>query len=318
MRSTIAGVGSYLPEKCLTNDDLAKIMETSDEWISTRTGIKKRHIAADGEFTSDLAVEAAKRAMDAAGVNPADIDLVIVGTTSPDYIFPSTAAIVQDKLGIPPCAAFDVQAVCSGFVYALTTADLYIRMERSKCALVIGAETMSRLVDWNDRTTCVLFGDGAGAFVLKAAPDDCPNVIGASKLYADGSCRNALITKGGPSQKTFGTMVMDGRTVFKAAVENMPKVSLEVLAQQNLTVADVDWMVPHQANQRILDGVAERLNFPRDSVISTIADHANTSAATIPLAFSVALDQGKIKRGQRIIMPVMGAGFTWGAVELVY
>ena len=318
MRSTIAGVGSHLPSKILTNDDLSKVMDTSDEWIFSRSGIKQRHIAAEGELTSDLAVQAAKEAMENGKINPADIDLVIVATTSPDYIFPATAAVVQDKLGIPPCAAFDVQAVCSGFVYALTTADLYIRTGRSKCALVIGAETMSRLVDWNDRATCVLFGDGAGAFVLKSVPDDYPNVIGGSKLYADGGCRGELITQGGPSQKSFGTMTMNGRAVFKAAVENMPKVSLELLDQENLTINDIDWMVPHQANQRILDGVAERLQFPKDKVISTVADHANTSAATIPLAFAKALEQGKIKRGQRILMPVMGAGFTWGAMVLVY
>lgn len=318
MRSTIAGVGSYLPTKVLTNDDLSKMMDTSDEWIASRTGIRKRHIAADNELTSDLAVNAAKQAIDQAGVKPAEIDLIIVATTSPDYIFPAVAVIVQDKLGIPPCAAFDVQAVCSGYVYALTTADLYIRTGRSRCALVIGAETMSRLVDWDDRKTCVLFGDGAGVFVLRATDEDTPNVIGSSKLYAEGGYRDALITKGGASQKSFGPMVMDGRAVFKAAVENMPKVTLEVLAQENLTIQDVDWLVPHQANQRILEAMAERLSFPLERVISTIADHANTSAATIPLAFSTALEQGKIKRGQRIVMPVMGAGFTWGAVTLVY
>ncbi|MBX9976962.1 MAG: ketoacyl-ACP synthase III [Alphaproteobacteria bacterium] len=316
--SQIIGVGAYLPEKILTNDDLAKTLDTSDEWIKTRVGIQQRHIAAKDEFTSHLATKAAKNALDHAGVEAQDVDLVIVATTSPDYVNPATATLVQSALGIPPCGAFDVQAVCSGFVYALTTADMYIRSGQSKCALVIGAETMSHLVDWKDRNTCVLFGDGAGAFVLKAAPADSPSKILSSKIYADGQFAQALCTKGVQDQGAFGYLTMNGREVFKYAVVNMAKAIDAVLAENGLTYDAIDFVVPHQANQRILDSLAERLHIPSEKVISTIAHHANTSAATIPLAFHTAIQDGRIQTGHKVIMPAMGGGFTWGASLVVY
>jgi 3-oxoacyl-[acyl-carrier-protein] synthase-3 len=316
--SKIVGVGAYLPEKIITNDDLSKTLETSDEWIRTRVGIAQRHIAADDELTSHLATKAAKNALDHAGIHPTNIDLVIVATTSPDYVNPATATLVQAALGIPPCAAFDVQAVCSGFVYALNTADMYIRSGQSKYALVIGAETMSRLVDWNDRNTCVLFGDGAGAFVLKAVAADSPSKILGSKIYADGHFAQALCTKGPQNQGACGYLTMNGREVFKYAVVNMAKAIDAVLHERGLGYDAIDWVVPHQANQRILDSLAERLRIPSEKVISTIAHHANTSAATIPLAFHAAIQDGRIQPGHTVIMPAMGGGFTWGASLVVY
>ncbi len=316
--SKVIGVGAYLPEKIVTNNDLAQTLETSDEWIRSRVGIAKRHIAAEGELTSHLAIKAARLALEHAQITPEAIDLVIVATTTPDYTFPATAALVQTALGIPPCAAFDVQAVCSGFIYALNTADMYIKSGQSTCALVIGAETMSRLLDWTDRSTCVLFGDGAGAFILKATDSKDTSRILGTKLYADGAFKDALYTQGGASQGHFGTLHMNGKEVFKAAVVNMAKAIDCVLADHHVKDADIDWVVPHQANQRIIEGLAERLKLPMDKVISTIAEHANTSAATIPLAFDVAVKDGRIKRGDVIVMPAMGGGFTWGATLMVY
>lgn len=317
MRSIVAGIGGYLPEKFLTNKDLEARLETSDEWIRSRVGIEKRHIAAEGELTSDLAVKAAKIAMNDAGVSADDIDLIIVATTTPDYIFPATAVFVQSKLGIKPCTAFDVQAVCSGFIYALNTADLYLKSGQAKCALVIGAETMSRILDWNDRGTCVLFGDGAGAFVLKAEDTQDKRGIIETRLYADGNFYEALYTHGGVSQEKFGPISMNGRLVFKYAIENMVKAIKEICANQNLDLNEIDYVIAHQANQRILEGVAEKLDLPVDKVISTIAMQANTSAATIPLSFYQAQQEEKLKKGMKIMCPAMGAGFTWGASYIV-
>ncbi len=316
--SQIVGIGAYLPKKVVSNNDLTKRLDTSDEWIASRVGIKQRHIAAEMEFTSHLAIQSARKALDNAGLSPDTIDLIVVATTSPDYTFPSTATLVQAALGIPPCPAFDVQAVCSGFVYALSTVDNFIRSGQSKCALVIGAETMSRLVDWNDRSTCVLFGDGAGAFILTSVSEDTPSRILGTKLYADGAFKQALYTQGGPSQRFFGTLVMNGREVYKHAVVNMAKAIDAVLEEYRLTYSDIDWIVPHQANQRILESLAERLTLPISKVVSTIAYHANTSAATIPLAFHTAIQDGRIQKGHTIVMPAMGGGFTWGATLLVY
>lgn len=316
----IAGVGSYLPQTALTNDDLAQKLETSDAWIQSRVGIQKRHIAASGELTSHLATYAARRAMGHAGVQAQNIDLVIVATTTPDYIFPSTATQVQAALNIAPCAAFDVQAVCSGFIYALQTADQYIRGGQASCALVIGAETMSRILDWTDRSTAVLFGDGAGAVIVKRQSDAHTKAsrIHGTCLYADGHKAEALCTAGGVSQGHFGYLTMNGREVFKAAVVNMEQAVHNVLRQCGQAMEDVNWMIPHQANQRILDGLAERLSFPTERVVSTISAHANTSAATIPLALDVAVRDGRIQKGDLILMPAMGGGFTWGASLVRY
>lgn len=319
-QSYIAGVGSYLPHTVLSNDDLAQKMDTSDAWIQSRVGIKKRHIAGEGEYTSHLATQAAQHAMDHAGVMPHDIDLIIVATTTPDYIFPATATLVQASLDIAPCAAFDVQAVCSGFIYALQTADQYIRGGQATCALVIGAETMSRIVDWNDRSTAVLFGDGAGAVVLRRHNDEregASRILGTC-LYADGCKAKALYTEGGVSQGQFGYLMMNGREVFKSAVTNMEQATHDVLAQCDMRLSDIDWVIPHQANQRILDALADRLGIAHDRVISTIADHANTSAATIPLALEVAVKDGRIQKGDCVVMPALGGGFTWGASLVRY
>lgn len=315
--SKIIGVGSFLPERIVTNDELAQALNTSDEWITTRVGIKQRHIAEPSELTSHLAISAAKNAIQDAAIDIKSIDLVVTATTTPDHTFPATAALVQSALGIPPCPAFDVQAVCSGFIYALHTADLYLRTNQAQNALVIGAETMSRLLDWSDRSTCVLFGDGAGAFVLSAVEKDSPSRIIGSKLFADGQFKEALYTKGGPSLGHMGLISMNGREVFKYAILNMAQAIDALLAEHGLTYQHIDWIVPHQANQRILDGLADRLGIPREKVLSTIALHANTSAATIPLAFDVALKDGRIQKGQTVIMPAMGGGFTWGASLVV-
>ena len=324
--SEVIGVGGYLPDTILTNNDLSPSLATSDEWIQTRVGIKQRHIAAEGEFTSHLAIKAARDAIFHAQqqhvLSQEDIDLVIVATTTPDYTFPSTATLIQHHLGLKPCTAFDVQAVCSGFLYAIHTADQFLRLGQAKCALVIGAETMSRLLDWTDRSTCVLFGDGAGAFILRAK--DAKGItaqssyILGSRLYADGSGYEALCTTGGPSQKSLGVIAMNGREVFKSAVVNMANAIEAVLTDFSWGTPYIDWVVPHQANQRILDSLAERLKLPSDKVISTIAHHANTSAATIPLAFKEGVDDGRIQKGQNIILTAMGGGFTWGATALRY
>jgi len=315
MYSKIIGTGSYLPARVLTNFDLEKMVDTSHDWIFSRSGIVERHVAADDELTSDLALQASLRAIKAAGISANEIDLVIVATTSPDQIFPSTACILQDKLGIKNCgAAFDMQAVCGGFVYALNTADLYIRGGQARTALVVGAEVLSRMLDWNDRTTCVLFGDGAGAVVLRAS--DTPGIV-ASKLHADGSHRGMLkadgnIRNGAVQGDPF--IKMDGKAVFKFAVKVLSEVVEEVLEENNLQGSDIAWLVPHQANIRIMEATAKKLGLSMDNVIVTVATHGNTSAASIPLALDVAVRDGRIKAGQNILLEAVGGGFTWGAV----
>mgnify|MGYP003707162691 CR=1 FL=1 len=315
MHSRIIGTGSYLPARTLTNYDLEKIVETSHDWIFSRSGIVERHIAAEGEMTSDLALHASRRAIEAAGIKADEIDLIIVATTSPDQIFPSTACILQDKLGIKNCgAAFDMQAVCGGFVYALNTADLYIRGGQAKTALVVGAEVLSRMLDWTDRGTCVLFGDGAGAVVLQAS--ETPGIV-ASKLHADGRHRDMLkagghIRNGEVQGDPF--IKMDGQAVFKFAVKVLSEVVEEVLEENKLQGSDIDWLVPHQANIRIMEATAKKLGLGMDNVVVTVAHHGNTSAASIPLALDTAVQDGRIKPGQNILIEAVGGGFTWGAV----
>ena len=320
VRSAVTGVGSYLPETIVTNADLAKQVDTSDEWIVERTGIRQRHNVAPGEFTSDLATNAAKRALEAAGRTAADIDLIIVATTTPDLTFPSTAVIVQRKIGAPVGIAFDVQAVCTGFIYALTVADGFVARGMAKCALVIGAETMSCLMDYNDRTTCVLFGDGAGAVVLEPRGGQGTTadqgLLGFA-LRADGTKEALLRVSGGPSSThTVGYLTMQGSQVFRHAVVNIAEAINMAAADAGVAVGDVDWFIPHQANQRILDGVAQRLGLDESKVVSTVAKHANTSAASIPLALDAAVKDGRIKPGQLLLLEAMGGGLTWGAVVL--
>ncbi len=315
MHSKIIGTGSYLPARVLTNFDLEKMVDTTHDWIFSRSGIVERHVAADNELTSDLALQASLRAIKTAGIGADEIDLVIVATTSPDQVFPSTACILQDKLGIRNCgAAFDMQAVCGGFVYALNTADLYIRGGQARTALVVGAEVLSRMLDWNDRATCVLFGDGAGAVVLRAS--DTPGII-ASKLHADGSHRGMLkadgnIRNGAVQGDPF--IKMDGKAVFKFAVKVLSEVVEEVLAENHLQGSDISWLVPHQANIRIMEATAKKLGLSMDNVVVTVASHGNTSAASIPLALDTAVRDGRIKAGQNILLEAVGGGFTWGAV----
>jgi len=315
MYSRIIGTGSYLPARTLTNFDLEKIVETSHDWILSRSGIVERHIAADDEMTSDLALHASRRAIEAAGISADEIDLVIVATTSPDKMFPSTACILQDKLGIRNFgAAFDMQAVCGGFVYALNTADLYIRGGQAKTVLVVGAEVLSRMLDWNDRTTCVLFGDGAGAVVLQAS--ETPGIV-ASKLHADGRHQGMLTADGNIRHGEIQGdpfIKMDGQAVFKFAVKVLSEVVEEVLAENNLQGSDIDWLVPHQANIRIMEATAKKLGLSMDNVIVTVASHGNTSSASIPLALDTAVRDGRIKAGQNILLEAVGGGFTWGAV----
>ena len=317
IRSAVTGVGSYLPENIVTNDDLAKFVDTSDEWIVERTGIRQRHKAADDQPTSDLATQAALRALEAAGRSPADIDLIVVATTTPDMTFPSVASIVQRKLGAPVCNAFDVQAVCSGFVYALSVADGFVARGLARCALVIGAEEMTRLMDWTDRSTCVLFGDGAGAVVLEpvegqGTPAD-RGVLGFA-LRCDGNKTDLLYVDGGPaSTGTVGHLRMAGNQVFRHAVINIAEAVTAACQAANIQISDVDWFVPHQANQRIIKGVGDRLGLDEHKVILTVADHANTSAASIPLALDVAVKDGRIKPGDLVMLEAMGGGFTWGA-----
>lgn len=302
--SKIIGTGSYLPARVLTNYDLEKMVETSHDWIFTRSGIVERCFAADDEMTSDLALNASRKAIEAAGISADEIDLIIVATTSPDMPFPSTACILQDKLGIRNGgAAFDIQAVCGGFVYALNTADLYIRGGQAKTVLVVGAEVFSRLLDWNDRTTCVLFGDGAGAVVLRAS--DKPGIV-AAKLHADGIHRHML--------KADPLVSMDGKAVFKFAVKVLSEVVEEVLEEQKMVGTDIDWLVPHQANIRIIEATAKKLGLDMDNVVVTVAKHGNTSAASIPLALDAAVRDGRIKTGQNILLEAVGGGFTWGAI----
>jgi len=314
IRSVVLGTGSCLPERVVTNSDLERIVDTSDEWIVERTGIERRHVAGEGELTSHLAIKAAARALEAAGLGAGDIDLIIVATTTPDDTFPSTAAKVQAGLGISQGAAFDVQAVCSGFIYAITVADSMICAGRAKAALVIGAETLSRLLDWTDRTTCVLFGDGAGAVVLAAREGDDGRGLLAARLHADGRQRDLLYTDGGPSStQTSGHIRMLGREVFRHAVNNLASVVYEVLEDAKLQPSDIDWIVPHQANKRIIDGTARKLNVDSEKVVLTVQEHGNTSAASVPLALDVAVRDGRIQPGHLVLLEAMGAGFTWGA-----
>jgi 3-oxoacyl-[acyl-carrier-protein] synthase-3 len=302
--SRIIGTGSYLPAKTVTNYDLEKTVDTTHDWIFSRSGIAERHVAAEGELSSDLACQASLKAIEAAGIEADEIDLIIVATTSPDMPFPGTACILQDKLGIRNGSpAFDVQAVCGGFVYALNTADMYIRGGQAKTVLVVGAEVLSRMLDWNDRTTCVLFGDGAGAVILRASEE--PGIIGA-KLHADGRHREML--KANPN------ISMDGQAVFKFAVKVLSDVVEELLEEQKLSGTDIDWLVPHQANIRIIEATARKLGLPMDKVVQTVALHGNTSAASIPLALDTAVRAGDIKSGQNILIEAVGGGFTWGAV----
>lgn len=313
MNSVVTGVGSYLPKNVLTNEELAKRVDTSDEWIVQRTGIKQRYIAAEGELTSDLAVEAAKEALAAAGRTIADIDLIIVATTTPDKTFPATATLVQQKLGMKHGFAFDLQAVCSGFVFGVATADSYIKNGMAKRALVIGAETFSRILDWEDRTTCVLFGDGAGAILLEADEDTKRGVL-SSSLRSDGDHWEKLYVDGGVSQTgTIGHVRMQGKEVFRHAVGMISDVVEGALEGAGYESADIDWLVPHQANKRIIDGAGKKLGIPPEKVIVTVDKHANTSAASVPLALTVAVKDGRIKPGDLVMIEAMGGGFTWGA-----
>ena len=317
IRSVIAGVGAALPKRIMTNDDISKIVDTSDEWITERTGIKARHIAGEGETTRSMAVAAAKAALADAGLGPEAVDLIIVATSTPDNTFPATATQVQADLGIVRGAAFDMQAVCSGFVYALATADAMMQVGQAQCVLVIGAETFSRILDWTDRGTCVLFGDGAGAFVLKTQDGEAG--ILASKLHSDGRHFSKLYVDGGPATtKTVGFLRMEGREVFKHAVANMAEVVHTVVGMAGVKITDIDWFVPHQANKRILDSTANRLGVPPEKFIVTLDRHGNTSAASIPLAFEVGVRSGRIKRGQLVLMEAMGGGFTWGGIVARY
>ncbi|MGZ0186658.1 MAG: beta-ketoacyl-ACP synthase III [Alphaproteobacteria bacterium] len=316
LRSIALGSGAYLPDRILTNEELAAQVDTSDEWIQARTGIKQRHIAATGEMTSDLAVHAANAALKDAGVDAADVDLIVLATATPDQTFPSTATRVQAKIGMTGGAAFDVQAVCSGFLFALATADNFIRAGQAKTALVIGAETFSRILDWEDRGTCVLFGDGAGALLLGASEGEGTEDAGilSTHLHSDGRYNEMLYVDGGPSStQTVGQLRMQGREVFKHAVANLSSVVLEALDANGLEADAIDWLVPHQANQRIIAGAAKKLKMDPAKVVTTVAFHANTSAASVPLALDVAVKDGRIKRGDLLLLEAMGGGFTWGA-----
>jgi len=317
IRSRIVGVGSYLPQNVVTNADLAAKVETSDDWIVERTGIRQRHIAAEGEKTSDLAIAAARKALAAAGVDGASLDLIVVATATPDNTFPATATRVQAALGMTGGCAFDVQAVCSGFIYALSVADNFIKAGQAKTALVIGAETFSRILDWEDRTTCVLFGDGSGAVVLKAEQGQGGNAdfgILSTHLHSDGRHYDLLKVDGGPSStQTVGHLRMEGREVFRHAVTNLAGVVQEALDANGLVADDITWVVPHQANKRILEGTAKKLQLPLERVVVTVHKHANTSAASVPLALSEAVADGRIKQGDVVLLEAMGGGFTWGA-----
>ena len=318
-KAVIRGCGAYLPEKVLTNNDLARMVETSDEWVRERTGIRERHIAGENERTSDLAVEAAKAALKMAGLHPNDIDLVVVATTTPDLTFPSTAAIVQAKLGIESGAAFDIQAVCTGFIYALSTAEKFLTSGQHNRALVIGAETFSRILDWNDRATCVLFGDGAGAFVLEAQDKEDAGDRGVMNSYlrCDGRLVDLLYVDGGVSAtQTTGHVRMQGNKVFREAVNRISEAMERVVADAGIAVTDIDWFVPHQANERIILGVVKKLDLRKDQVISTIAGQGNTSAASIPLAYCAGVADGRIKEGDLVLIEGMGGGLTWGAALL--
>ncbi len=313
----IAGTGRYLPEKILTNFDLEKMVDTSDEWIRTRTGVERRHVVRDDETTSDMCVEAAKIAIEDAGVDVTDIDMVLVGTTSPDLIFPNCATLVQHRLGIPACPAIGMEAACTSFIYALTTADKFIKAGEPKCALIIGAECISKLVDWTDRNTCVLFGDGAGAVIVKAS--DEPGII-ATHLGADGQYKELLYYPVGASKELHkaGTdeagITMRGNEVFKVAVKTLGNVATEILEKAGIEMDALDWLIPHQANLRIIQATAKRLKLPMEKVILTVQDHGNTSAASVPMALDVGVRDGRVQRGQLVLMEAFGGGFTWGSV----
>ncbi len=314
--SRISGTGSYLPEKVVTNFDLARIVDTNDEWIVSRTGIRERHYAADDQDASDLALIASRRAIEAAGIDAADIDLIIVATSTPDMVFPSTACILQDKLGIKQCVAFDVQAVCAGFVFGLATADKFIRSGTSKCALVVGAEIFSRIMNWQDRGTCVLFGDGAGATILQAS--DAPGIL-STHLHTDGSYRHALCTPGTVENgKIRGSPMlrMEGSAVYKFAVKAFEEVAWEALHANGMKPAEIDWFICHQANKRIITHAAKKLDLPDEKVVMTVDRHGNTSAASIPLALDVTVREGKIKPGDNVLLAALGGGFAWGAAML--
>ncbi|MGH8222375.1 MAG: beta-ketoacyl-ACP synthase III [Woeseiaceae bacterium] len=315
--SRIAGTGRYLPERILTNAELEKMVDTTDEWIRTRTGVERRHVATAEETTSDLCLEAAKIALDDAGVSASEIDLLIIGTTTPDLVFPNVGTIVQHRLGVGGCPAFSLEAACTGFIYALTTADKFIRCGQAGCALVIGAEILTKIVDWNDRSTCVLFGDGAGAVVVK--PADEPGII-SCHLGADGQYKDLLYYPVGVSRDLHkagvgdSRIMMIGNEVFKVAVKTLGGVAEEALRANNIDKDELDWLVPHQANLRIIQATARRLELPMEKVIVTVQDHGNTSAASVPMALDVGIRDGRIKRGQLILMEAFGGGFTWGSI----
>ncbi len=319
--SRISGTGGYLPDKVLTNADLEKMVDTSDAWITERSGIRERHIAATGQTTCDLAEFAARRAIEAAGIAASDIDLIILATTTPDRIFPSTACMLQQRLDIHGCAAFDIQAVCTGFIYALSIADKFIRTGSARCALVVGAETLSRITDWSDRSTCILFGDGAGAVILEAS--DEAGIL-STHLHADGQYQDLLTVEAGVSQgydimqKGNAYIQMQGSEVFKVAVNTLDRIADETLAANHMSTSDVDWLVPHQANIRIIAAAAKKLKLPMERVVVTVGEHGNTSAASIPLALDTAVRDGRIKRGETLLLEGFGSGFTWGSALLKF
>jgi 3-oxoacyl-[acyl-carrier-protein] synthase-3 len=314
--SRITGTGSYLPERILTNAELERSIDTTDEWIFTRTGIRERHIVAEGQYTSDMALEAAKKAIEAANIDIQSIDLIVLATTTPDRTFPSTACLLQQKLGIINCPAFDLQAVCSGFIYALATADNFIKAGAAKCVLVVGADAMSRITDWTDRSNCILWGDGAGAVILQASDEQG---ILSTHLHANGNFADMLTVPQGVSNlEGSKTILMEGNAVFKMAVNTLDAIVDDTLAANGLEKSDVDWLVPHQANIRILQSTAKKLGMSMDRVVTTVDKHGNTSAASIPLALDVAVRDGRIKRGETILMEAFGGGFTWGSVLMKY
>jgi 3-oxoacyl-[acyl-carrier-protein] synthase-3 len=322
MYSRIAGTGSYLPEKILTNADLERLVDTSDEWIRSRTGIERRHVVVDGQTTTDLAEQAARRAMEAAGVTAADIDLICVGTTTPDLVFPNVGTLLQERLGIQNgCPAFSLEAACTSFMYALGVADKFVRLGESKCALVVGAETLTRIVDWTDRGTCVLFADGAGAVILK--PSDEPGII-STRLHSDGRYKDLLMYPDGVSRgfhlvrEGRAAVQMKGNEVYKVAVNTLGHLVTETLNANNLSKSDLDWLIPHQANIRIIEAIARRLDLPMERVIVTIADQGNTSAASVPLALDTGVRDGRVKRGQLLLLEAFGGGFTWGSALIRY
>ena len=315
--SRIVGTGRYLPERIMTNFDLEKIVDTTDEWIRTRTGVERRHVIEEDQTTSDMCIEAAKIAIDDAGIDVSDIDLVITGTTTPDLIFPNISTLIQHRLGIPPCTAFSLEAACTGFIYALTMADKYIRLGDAKCALIIGAECITKLMDWNDRNTCVLFGDGAGAVIVK--PSEEPGLL-STHLGADGQYRDLLYYPVGVSRDLAkaGTdeaaITMVGNEVFKVAVKTLGGIATETLEKAGIEQSELDWLIPHQANIRIIQATAKRLGLPMEKVILTVQDHGNTSAASVPMALDVGIRDGRVKKGQLVLMEAFGGGFTWGSV----